>query len=72
MTNIEGDKLWVKITFEKKKGRFTRLLEKMACFGLELTDASVTTSRGAMLVTSCVQVRQYILAAVTFFSPLSF
>jgi len=31
-------------------------MEKMACFGLELIDSNVTTSKGAMLVTACVEV----------------
>jgi hypothetical protein len=56
VTNIEGDKLWIKIILEKKRGGFARLMEKMACFGLELIDSNVTTSKGAMLVTACVEV----------------
>ncbi|KAG5234829.1 transcription factor DYSFUNCTIONAL TAPETUM [Salix suchowensis] len=55
VTTIEGDKLWIKIILEKKRGRFSRLMEKMSCFGLELIDSNLTTSKGAMLVTACVE-----------------
>ncbi|KAJ6999647.1 hypothetical protein NC653_010399 [Populus alba x Populus x berolinensis] len=57
VTSIEGDKLWIKIILEKKRGGFARLMEKMACFGLELIDSNVTTSKGAMLVTACVEAK---------------
>lgn len=55
VSNIDGDKLWIKIILEKKRGGFGRLMEKLACFGLELIDSNVTTSKGAMLVTACVE-----------------
>lgn len=56
MTPINGNKLWVKVVLEKKRGGFTKLMEAMTDFGFELTDTSVTTSNGAMLVSSCVMV----------------
>ena len=56
VTQIDGNKLWIKIIFEKKRGGFTRLMEAMTAFGFELIDTSVTTSKGAMLVSSCVKV----------------
>lgn len=46
------------MVFEKKRGRLIKLLEAMSTLGLELTDTAVTTSKGAMLVTSCVEVRK--------------
>nr|ART33342.1 dysfunctional tapetum 1 [Tapiscia sinensis] len=55
VTNIDGNKLWIKIIFEKKRGGFTKLLEAMTYLGFELTDTSVTTSKGATLVSSCVE-----------------
>nr|POF23341.1 transcription factor dyt1 [Quercus suber] len=55
VTQIDGNKLWIKIIFEKKRGGFTRLMEAMTAFGFELIDTSVTTSKGAMLVSSCVK-----------------
>ncbi|BFG27584.1 hypothetical protein CerSpe_138580 [Prunus speciosa] len=54
VTQIDGNKLWVKAILEKKRGGFTKLMEAMTAFGFELTDTSVTTSDGAMLVSSCV------------------
>lgn len=56
MTQIDGNKLWLKAILEKKRGGFTKLMEAMTAFGFELTDTSVTTSNGAMLVSSCVMV----------------
>lgn len=54
VTQIDGSKLWVKAVLAKKRGGFTKLIEAMTDFGFELTDTSVTTSCGAMLVSSCV------------------
>ncbi|XP_021809344.1 transcription factor DYT1-like [Prunus avium] len=54
VTQIDGNKLWVKAILEKKRGGFTKLMEAMTAFGFELTDTSVTTSNGAMLVSSCI------------------
>lgn len=56
MTQIDGDKLWIKVVFAKKRGGFTKLIEAMTEFGFELNDTSVTTSNGAMLVSSWVTV----------------
>ncbi|CAL1397681.1 unnamed protein product [Linum trigynum] len=53
---IEGKKLWVKIVMGKKRGRFTKLIEGMTKLGLQLTHTSLTTSKGAFLVSSCVEV----------------
>ncbi|KAM3701660.1 hypothetical protein ACJW31_05G191000 [Castanea mollissima] len=55
VTQIDGNKLWIKIIFEKTRGGFTRLMEAMTACGFELIDTSVTTSKGAMLVSSCVK-----------------
>ncbi|KAL6197547.1 hypothetical protein ACLB2K_033155 [Fragaria x ananassa] len=52
VTQIDGDKLWIKVVFAKKRGGFTKLIEAMTEFGFELNDTSVTTSNGAMLVSS--------------------
>ncbi|KAL6207043.1 hypothetical protein ACLB2K_024288 [Fragaria x ananassa] len=54
VTQIDGDKLWIKAVFAKKRGGFTKLIEAMTEFGFELNDTSVTTSNGAMLVSSWV------------------
>ncbi|KAE7995508.1 hypothetical protein FH972_000292 [Carpinus fangiana] len=54
-TQIDENKLWVKIVFEKKRGGFSRLMEAMGALGFELFDTTVTSSKGAMLVSSCVK-----------------
>ncbi|GLT83131.1 hypothetical protein SLE2022_014400 [Rubroshorea leprosula] len=52
---VDGEKLLIKIVFEKKGGRFTKLMEAMSYLGFELSETSVTTFSGAMIVTSCIQ-----------------
>ncbi|GJY28263.1 transcription factor DYT1 [Tanacetum coccineum] len=54
VTHIDENKLWVKIVFEKKLGGFTKLIEALSILGIELVDISVTTTKGAVLVTSCI------------------
>ena len=56
MTQIDGNKLWVKIIIEKKRGRFKKLMEAMNTFDIELIDTNVTTTKGAFLITTCIQV----------------
>ncbi|EEF43974.1 DNA binding protein, putative [Ricinus communis] len=55
VTYVDETKLWIKIILEKKRGRFTRLIEALSYLGLELTETTVTTYRGAMLVSSFVE-----------------
>lgn len=57
MTSIDGTRLWIKIVCQKVKGGFSKLMEAMSVLGFDLTDISVTTSKGAILVTSCVEVK---------------
>ncbi|KAI3495250.1 hypothetical protein L1887_37497 [Cichorium endivia] len=52
---INENKLWIKIIFEKKLGGFTKLIEAMSMIGIELVDTNVTTTKGAVLVTSCIE-----------------
>ncbi|XP_057488429.1 transcription factor DYT1-like, partial [Actinidia eriantha] len=54
VARIDGNKLWIKVVFEKKKSGFTKLMEAMSVLGYEFTDTSVTTSRGAILITACL------------------
>lgn len=56
VAQIDGNKLWVKAILEKKRGGFTKLVEAMTYFGFELTDTNVTTSNGAMVVSSILTV----------------
>ncbi|KAK4798417.1 hypothetical protein SAY86_030743 [Trapa natans] len=55
VTNLDRHKLWMKITFEKQRGRLTKLMEALSVHGLELNDISLTTSTGVTLISSCVQ-----------------
>ncbi|KAL5579196.1 hypothetical protein UlMin_011638 [Ulmus minor] len=55
VTQLCGRKLLVKVFFEKKIGGFTKLMEAVGALGFELTDTSVTTFDGAMLVTTCLE-----------------
>ncbi|KAK8664830.1 hypothetical protein V6N13_084603 [Hibiscus sabdariffa] len=54
VTNIDGNKLLIKIVMEKKRGCFTKLIEAMNFLGFELGETNVTTFKGAMLLSSCV------------------
>ncbi|CAI9756542.1 unnamed protein product [Fraxinus pennsylvanica] len=56
VTSIYGTKLWIKIVYQKTKGRFTKIMEAISVLGFDITDISVTTSKGAILVTSCVEI----------------
>ncbi|KAK4858942.1 hypothetical protein QYF36_024209 [Acer negundo] len=55
VTKINGKKLWMKIVFGKKRGRFTKLLEAMTYLGFEMTDTNVTACNGAILVSASVE-----------------
>ncbi|XP_020233986.1 transcription factor DYT1 [Cajanus cajan] len=55
VAQIDGNKLWVKIIIEKKRGRFSKLMEALNNFGIELIDTNLTTTKGAFLITSCIQ-----------------
>nr|KAJ0198522.1 hypothetical protein LSAT_V11C700349770 [Lactuca sativa] len=55
VSRINENKLWMKIIFEKKVGGFTKLMEAMSMLGIEVVDISVTTTKGAILITSCIE-----------------
>ncbi|KAF7151771.1 hypothetical protein RHSIM_Rhsim02G0116400 [Rhododendron simsii] len=57
VNQIDRNKVWIKMVFQKKRGGFTKLVEAVSVIGYEFTDTSVTTSRGAILVTACLEVR---------------
>lgn len=52
---MDGNKLWIKILLEKRRGRFTKLVEAMNFLGYEFTDIHVTSFRGAILISCCVE-----------------
>ncbi|XP_073154163.1 transcription factor DYT1 [Henckelia pumila] len=54
---VDGGRLWIKMVFEKKKrGGLTKVIEAMAVLGFDLIDTSVTTSKGAVLFTTFLEV----------------
>ncbi|KAJ0583153.1 putative transcription factor bHLH family [Helianthus annuus] len=55
VTRMDENKLWMKIVFEKKVGGFTKLIEAMSLHGIELINTNVITTKGAVLVTSCIE-----------------
>ncbi|XWS15637.1 hypothetical protein CRYUN_Cryun34aG0018600 [Craigia yunnanensis] len=55
VSNIDGNKLLIKIILEKKRGCFTKLIEAMNYLGFDLSEINVTTFKGAMLISSSVQ-----------------
>ncbi|XP_010531653.1 PREDICTED: transcription factor DYT1-like isoform X1 [Tarenaya hassleriana] len=55
VTKIGESKYWLKIIASKKVGVFTKFMEVMNFAGLEIIDISITTSSGAILVSSSVQ-----------------
>ncbi|XP_052734872.1 transcription factor DYT1 [Vigna angularis] len=57
VAQIDGNKLWVKIIIEKRKGRFRKLMEALNNFSIELIDTNLTTTKGAFLISSCIQDR---------------
>ncbi|CAN1222162.1 Transcription factor DYT1 [Linum grandiflorum] len=58
---IDGKKLWVKVVMEKRRGRFTRLIEAMTRLGIQPIHTSLTTFNGVLLLSSCVQVKYIFL-----------
>ncbi|KAL0398700.1 UNVERIFIED_CONTAM: Transcription factor DYT1 [Sesamum radiatum] len=51
VNHIGGTKFWIKIVFRKKRGGLTKLMEAINVLGFDITDTSITTSDGAVLVT---------------------
>ncbi|CAE6184857.1 unnamed protein product [Arabidopsis arenosa] len=51
-------KFWLKIITEKKAGIFSKFMEVMRFLGFEIIDISLTTSSGAILICSSVQIHQ--------------
>lgn len=57
ISRLGGAKLWIHIICPKKIGVFTKLMEAFTVVGFELMDTSVTTNKGSLLVTACVEVQ---------------
>lgn len=58
LCKIGERKFWLKIITEKKDGIFTKFMEVMRFIGFEVIDISLTTSSGAILICSSVQILQ--------------
>ncbi|XP_044506773.1 transcription factor DYT1-like [Mangifera indica] len=52
-----GNKVQIKIIFKKKRGKFTKLLEALSSFGFQLSDTSITSAKGAILVSSFAEAK---------------
>ncbi|XP_022642431.1 transcription factor DYT1 isoform X2 [Vigna radiata var. radiata] len=72
VAQIDGKKLWVKIIIEKRKGRFRKLMEALNNFSIELIDTNLTTTKGAFLISSCIQMNRgtIIVDAITYIEKL--
>ncbi|XP_058733911.1 transcription factor DYT1-like [Vicia villosa] len=51
----DGTNLWIKMIIEKKRERFNKLMEIMNDLCIEMTDISVTTIKGAYMITTCLK-----------------
>lgn len=56
VAHIGPTKLWIKIICQKKRGGLTKLMEAMNVLGFDINDTSATASKGAILITSSVEV----------------
>ncbi|GAU20770.1 hypothetical protein TSUD_84880 [Trifolium subterraneum] len=55
VAKIDGNKLWVKMIIENKRGRFKKLLEDLNNSNIEMIDVSATTIKGAYLITATLE-----------------
>ncbi|XP_057443606.1 transcription factor DYT1-like isoform X2 [Lotus japonicus] len=55
VTKIDGNKLWVKMIIENKRGSFKKLVEFLDTYGIALIDTNLTAMKGALLITTCIQ-----------------
>ncbi|XP_010449085.1 PREDICTED: transcription factor DYT1-like [Camelina sativa] len=58
LCKIGERRFWLKIITEKKPGIFTKYMEVMRFLGFEIIDISLTTSSGAILISSSVQIHE--------------
>nr|AID21580.1 AT4G21330p [Arabidopsis halleri] len=58
LCKIGERKFWLKIITEKKAGIFTKFMEVMRFLGFEIIDITLTTTNGAILICSSVQIHQ--------------
>ncbi|KAL0727381.1 hypothetical protein Bca4012_023474 [Brassica carinata] len=58
LCKIGERKFWLKITTEKKPGIFTKFMDVMSFMGFEISDITLATSNGAIIICSSVQIIQ--------------
>ncbi|XP_058102224.1 transcription factor ABORTED MICROSPORES-like [Magnolia sinica] len=58
VSTIDLNKFNIKIVCEERQGGFTKLMEKLAYLGLEVTSINATTFKGVVLNTISVQGRE--------------
>ncbi|KAJ4972920.1 hypothetical protein NE237_006094 [Protea cynaroides] len=56
VTALDGNKMWIKINCENKKGVFNTFMEAFGSLGFELIDINLTTSKGLILISFSVEV----------------
>ena len=56
MIPIDDDKVWMKVVYPRRLGGLTKLVEGVTNLGFELNDTNLTTSKGAAILTSCLEV----------------
>ena len=57
---IDDDKVWLKVVCPKRVGGLTKLVEAVTNLGFELNDTNLTTSKGAAVLTSCLEVIRHL------------
>ena len=53
---IEDNKIWVNVGFQKRMGTLTKVIEALTELGLEFNNTNLTTSKGAAVINSCLEV----------------
>ncbi|KAK1375195.1 Helix loop helix DNA-binding domain protein [Heracleum sosnowskyi] len=56
VSKTDTNKLWIKLLFHKTRGGFTKIIEGLTVLGFVPADLSVTTLKGAVLLTSHMEV----------------
>ncbi|CAA3006166.1 transcription factor DYT1-like [Olea europaea subsp. europaea] len=65
-TSIDGTKVWIKIVYQKTKGRFTKIMEAMSVLGFDLTVSMSPRPKEQFLFSSCVEDSIFIMARFLF------
>ncbi|XP_057420917.1 transcription factor DYT1-like [Lotus japonicus] len=55
VTQMNGNKLWVKMIIENKRGTFRKLAESLDTCSIAMMDTNLTAIKGALVITTCIQ-----------------